>query len=105
MMRFHTLVLLCALPLVGHAQPPRLDAHGDALPDGALLRLGSTRLQAGGPIKAMAFTSDARHLVTANRATGVHVWEVATGKLLHHLTADHPDEAREEDPPRGGIFL
>src|SRR5438874_5342046 len=68
-MRRLVMVLVAALPAGVVAQqpdPPCLDAYGDPLPDGALLRIGTTRLRPGSPVKAMAFTPDGKKLVTAN---------------------------------------
>jgi WD40 repeat protein len=49
------------------------------------LRIGTTRLRPGAVVAAMTFTADGKKLVTATPATGVHVWDVATGKSLHAL--------------------
>src|SRR6516165_8782698 len=69
------------------AQPAktRTDALGDPLPEGALYRIGTTRLHPGAPVEAMTFSADGKSLITATLATGVHVWEVATGKELRAL--------------------
>jgi WD40 repeat protein len=66
-------------------QQPKLDSHGDPLPDGALLRIGTVRLHPGAVVEALAFTNDGKCLVTANRATGVHTWDVATGRLVREF--------------------
>jgi WD40 repeat protein len=82
-------VAVMALVLFGDpsfaANPPRLDAHGDPLPAGALLRIGTVRLRPGGIVNSMAFTPDSKRLVTASDATGIQVWDVATGKELSAL--------------------
>src|SRR5262245_42561697 len=80
------LSLLAVLPALARAQMPRLEAYGDSLPDGALLRVGSARLRTGGIVSAMAFTPDGKRLVTASNPTGFHVWEVPTGKELRTLS-------------------
>jgi WD40 repeat protein len=72
-------------------QQPKLDSYGDPLPDGALLRIGTQRLHPGAMVKALAFTSDGKSLVTANPVTGVHVWDVATGRLVREFVpTDNP---------------
>jgi WD40 repeat protein len=71
-------------------KPARVDQYGDPLPDGAVARIGSVRLRAGDRIVDMRFTPDGKKIVTANRTTGIHVWDVATGKLLHSLPATPP---------------
>jgi WD40 repeat protein len=87
--------VVLATTAVASAQPaPRLDAYGDPLPDGALLRVGTVRLRTGGNILSMVFTPDNKKLVTANRTTGVHIWDVATGKELHaqrNVNKDQPE--------------
>jgi RNA polymerase sigma factor (sigma-70 family) len=59
---------------------PRSDRHGDALPDGAVLRLGTTRLRHAN-VYALAFTSDGQ-LTSFGRDYVVKVWDPATGRLL-----------------------
>jgi WD40 repeat protein len=65
------------------SQLPRVDSYGDPLPEGALLRIGTTRLRPGAVVKALAFSPDGKQLVTANPTTGVQIWDVATGKYVH----------------------
>src|SRR5438309_4774967 len=84
-MRLLAIALVTALPACAVGQTPRLDAYGDALPEGAVCRIGTTRLRPGANVGAMVFTPDGKKLVTAAREVGVHVWDVATGKELHHL--------------------
>src|SRR5262245_26808468 len=79
-----TLALFGA-PAAAQLKQPRLDGYGDPLPDGVLLRLGSTRLQAGGFVTALEFTHDGNKIVPASPLTGTVVWEVATGNLLRYL--------------------
>jgi hypothetical protein len=79
------LLLSCAL-----LQPaPRLDAYGDPLPEGALVRIGTTRLRPGG---AVAFSLDGSRLIVANHHTGIHVWDVTTGKQLYCAACLDGDE-------------
>jgi WD40 repeat protein len=59
---------------------PRLDRYGDALPEHALMRIGTLRLRTGDAAKVLSFTADAKMLVTASSKFGIQVWEVATGK-------------------------
>jgi WD40 repeat protein len=93
---------------------PMVDALGDPLPPGALLRIGTTRLRPGGMVTSMAFTPDGKRLVTANTRTGVHVWDAATGKELHHLpnaddsveiVALFPDASRFATLKQGGSWV
>jgi RNA polymerase sigma factor (sigma-70 family) len=58
----------------------RTDRVGDALPPGALARLGSVRLRMGGSALSVAFSPDGKHLAAAGQEPMVHVWETASGK-------------------------
>ena len=77
--------------------PARLDASGDPLPPGALWRLGSLRLNAGGPVEFLAFTPDGKSLISAGQmgvsqegvrlqgsviqeGSALQVWDAATGR-------------------------
>src|SRR5437867_11502859 len=73
------LTLATSLPVSG-AEP----ASDDALPSGALARLGTPRLRQIGGTACSAFSPDGKSLASAD-ASGIHVWDVATGKELHHL--------------------
>lgn len=62
-------------------EPGRTDAHGDPLPPGALLRLGTVRWRVC--TRNLMFTPDGKTLVTGEYAsTGVvlRFWDAATGK-------------------------
>jgi WD40 repeat protein len=101
------LLTLAVLNSGASAQPkqPRLDAYGDALPDGALLRIGTVRLRPGAPIASMTFSPDGKKLITANRVTGIHTWDVATGKELHALPCTNKDIPRMDPSPFPMIVL
>jgi RNA polymerase sigma factor (sigma-70 family) len=66
------------------AEKPRADRHGDALPAGALVRLGTTRLRLANGAKALAFSPDGKSLASASDdgASTVSLWDAATGKEL-----------------------
>jgi WD40 repeat protein len=63
-----------------------VDQFGDALPPGALARLGTIRwrLEPDGA-NCMAFSKDGKTLLTGNSDTGVTAWEMQTGKILRRL--------------------
>jgi WD40 repeat protein len=102
-------VCLCG-PIPATAQtakqnPPRLDQYGDPLPDGALLRIGTLRMRPGGVVSSMAFTPDSKRLVTACDATGIQVWDVATGKevLAFGAPADRHSALVAANGQRAGL--
>lgn len=59
---------------------PRVDRLGDPLPPGAVLRLGSMRLRAGGSVHLLAFSPD--NSKVACLSDGLSVWDAKTGRLL-----------------------
>ncbi len=74
---------LCLLAQAPAAGPQTAqDQFGDPLPDGALLRIGTTRNRSSGVAQALAFSSDGKRLVTIDLGTGVHVWDAAAGREL-----------------------
>jgi len=77
-----TLSLLCPAILSAQSstKPPRKDALGDPLPDGAVKRLGTTRLQHLRTVRQVAFTPDGKRLISIGDDFVSSVWDVATGK-------------------------
>jgi WD40 repeat protein len=71
---------------------PRLDQHGDPLPDGAIARFGTVRYRVGahGSVWAWDLAPDGKTLAAADR-NGITLWDVETGrprKLLKHQPRD-----------------
>src|SRR5262245_30945639 len=66
------------------AQAKPRDAHGDALPEGAVLRLGTQRWRHGGKVRQAAFT-DNQTLLTCGEDLALRVWDVATGKQIRQM--------------------
>lgn len=64
----------------------RTDLHGDALPDGALARLGSVRQRHGDYVTFAAFLPGGKTLVSAGADWTIRIWDVADGKELRRLT-------------------
>ena len=69
-------------PIPRTANPPGLDVHGDPLPEGAVARLGTTRLNHGDFfLQGVAFTPDGKSLLSFGWINGkVRVWDPSTGK-------------------------
>ncbi len=86
------ILVLCLLSFAhlearGDPGPPRTDASGDPLPEGARVRLGSLRFRHRGKIAALAYSPDGKLL--ASLGDGNHpticLWEADSGKLLHSI--------------------
>jgi WD40 repeat protein len=95
---------------------PRLDRHGDPLPDGALVRLGTVRFQPAGDFVASALSPDGLTLAVATRGsksegTRVDFMDTATGKSLRHLdladfsTNPFHDTSMQFTPDGQGLVL
>src|SRR5262245_59700925 len=78
--RLLLLMLALSAPLPAAAQPRRVDRAGDPLPDGALLRLGTTRWRAGAAI-VLAGYLDEHTILTATQDHLVEVWD-RTGRAV-----------------------
>jgi RNA polymerase sigma factor (sigma-70 family) len=63
----------------------KADLHGDALPDGAVVRLGTVRWRHGMRGNVLAFTPGGKEIVTSGPDGLVRVWDVATGRELRRL--------------------
>ena len=84
---FLILLLVFANSAPGAGEPAKLDRHGDPLPDGAITRLGTTRLCHKGEVLALAFSADNSVLVTSGLDDTVCVWQVSGGKKQLELKA------------------
>ena len=70
-------------------QPIAIDQYGDPLPEGAIARLGAKRFRHDGFATALAFSPDGKTLV-GSTASGVLVWDAATGKVRYRLPIAKP---------------
>jgi WD40 repeat protein len=68
------------IPLSIAADPARVDAYGDPLPERALARLGTLRWRANSPVVFAAFLHDGQALLTVSQDYVAQVWELASGK-------------------------
>ena len=64
-----------------------VDRQGDPLPEGALARLGTSRLGHGAVICSIAFSGDNKLVATAGFDSFVNVWDASTGQRLLHVSA------------------
>src|SRR3954468_17384176 len=96
MKRLLSMVVLLGLG-AARADPPRLDRYGDALPPGAVARLGSLRLLCAGDLANVVFAPDGRTVAAVVRNGSPQFWESATGRA-----APAPANARfvQEDSDR-----
>jgi WD40 repeat protein len=73
------LILMSGQPL----RPEEPAAQADALPAGAVSRLGTSRFLNFGRVFSVAFSPDGKTLAAGSWDGTVRLWEVATGKELH----------------------
>src|SRR6476620_7270393 len=57
----------------------KVDQFGDPLPEGAIVRLGTTRLRNGQGVEGVAFSPDSKTLVSCGWDNSIRFWDVATG--------------------------
>jgi WD40 repeat protein len=69
--------------------PGAVDRHGDALPPGALARMGTVRFRPGDGVGRFAFSPDGKVLATGNWQMSVRLWEAASGKEIRRLPGKH----------------
>jgi hypothetical protein len=77
-------IILSSPQLFLWAQANPRDAHGDPLPDGAVLRLGTQRWRHGGKVRQAGFI-DNQTLLTCGEDLALRVWDVATGKQIRQM--------------------
>jgi WD40 repeat protein len=56
--------------------------YSDALPDGAVVRLGTARFRHGYAATSLAFSPDGKMVASSESGNWVHVWDAATGREL-----------------------
>ena len=76
------------------AQPAKTDLYGDSLPDGALARIGASRLLNEDTLTWAHVSADGKRIVSGGMygEHRIYVWEIATGKRL----ASFPTEPENE---------
>jgi WD40 repeat protein len=78
-----SLITICSLFCVSaiHA-----DAYGDALPDHAIARLGTTRLWTSNYAYHLVYSADGRLLTGAGAIDAVRVWDAASGRVVRRFS-------------------
>jgi WD40 repeat protein len=77
-----SVVALIACAVASAGGPPRVDTLGDPLPDGAITRIGTTRLRQSYDVRALAFSANGNALATAGLEGTVRLWRIPDGKRL-----------------------
>jgi WD40 repeat protein len=111
----HFRVVLLLVPALAVATPaaaqgPRLDRHGDPLPEGAIARLGSVRFQPPRRIYAAALSPDGSILAAADHGThqdgiAIDLLDAATGKVLRTVRLTDWSGNQIEFTPDGKSLL
>ncbi len=74
------------LPTEVAETPSRVDALGDSLPPGVVMRLGSARWRHGDRISAVAYSQDGKRIASAVIGDeSVRICDAENGKVLHHV--------------------
>ena len=72
-----------AEPGSGIARAAHVDAYGDPLPRGAMLRIGTGRLHHGDFVTHVGFSPDGKTVVSSSWDGTLRSWEVTSGKEIH----------------------
>src|SRR5204863_724181 len=69
---------------VAKERPARVDRHSDALPAGAVARLGTVRWRHSAFVSSLVFLPDGKSLISAGEDGIVRLWD-REGRELHRL--------------------
>jgi len=75
----------------------------DALPDGAVQRLGSLRWRHGDPITFLAYPPDGKTLLTAGQDAVLRLWDRDTGAEIRRFVP--PANPKAKGAPRSSTYL
>jgi RNA polymerase sigma factor (sigma-70 family) len=90
------------------AEPARIDAYGDPLPEGAIQRLGTVRFRTGGgTVIGLFLGADGKTLIsnTFVGARAVQVWEPTTGKLIRSFPGNYAYEPVAVSPDGNTLVI
>src|SRR5262249_2170078 len=83
---------------------PRVDHFGDALPEGAYARFGTTRFRQGFLVHRVLFAPDGKSLALAGCGRPVGLWDVATGKELKQFRKNNNQPSGIAFAPDGTLL-
>jgi WD40 repeat protein len=78
------LLVLTLAAFLNSQEPRRVDAQGDPLPPGAILRFGTSRLRTTSPILAVVFAPDGNVFATSDRGQ-ICIWDLASQRQIRKL--------------------
>ena len=74
------------------SKQPRLDLHGNPLPEGALARLGTVRMHHGGPVRSLLYSPDGKTVISGSdmydssgSTQTIRCWDVNSGKEVRQF--------------------
>ncbi len=76
----------------GEGPPARIDAFGDPLPEGAIYRLGTTRLRVlpNHHFEHLSFDTKGKHILAYDTTDGkIRMWEIAGGREVRSFHAEY----------------
>src|SRR5262249_2315034 len=77
------LLTSCHLAPAAEAERPRVDSHGDSLPDGALIRFGTTRFRTSNSSSAV-LSPDAK-LIAVAACNAIYLLDPATSREVRRI--------------------
>jgi WD40 repeat protein len=105
--RLALLVAVLLAPALVRAEPlkPPRDPAGDALPEGALVRVGTTRLRHAGSAINVVFAPDGKSLASCGNDALVRLWDAATGKEIRRFEGHKGNLEGLAFSPDGKVIL
>jgi RNA polymerase sigma factor (sigma-70 family) len=82
-------------PAPAGANRPRstpVDRFGDPMPKHARARMGTVRFNEGAAVPQVIYASDGKSLFTAGWQRGVHIWDIASGRIVRQIGHDGDDD-------------